>query len=372
VTTRQPGIAFFPAHPSQLWMLRPVAEELADEARVYWVLRDKDCMVDLARAFGLKSTVISQAGRGLWRNAVEFAADLWRSHRYGKARDIDVWVTKYGAANMAAWLGRRRSISFNDDDADIVPLIAWTSYPFAHALLAPTTTRMGRFDQRTLRYPSFHELFYLHPKRFTPDPAIFNELGVQDGAPFGICRLSALQAHHDAGIRGIGTLLLREVLALAEAQKPAVRVFITSEAPLDAEFEPYRIAIPPERIHHALAAADFFVGDSQTMTAEAAVLGTPAFRVSSFVGRISYIADLESYGLAYGFQPDDREALLRELAAVLGRSDRDAVFAERRARMLEDKADPVPLFADVIREIAAGREVTPAEMQSRVEDALAG
>ena len=50
---------------------------------------------------------------------------------------------------------------------------------------------------------------------------------------------------------------------------------------MPAALERYRLRVPPEQAHHVLAGARFFLGDSQTMTAEAAVLGVPAFRYSS-------------------------------------------------------------------------------------------
>ena len=49
-----------------------------------------------------------------------------------------------------------------------------------------------------------------------------------------------------------------------------------------------------------------FIGDSQTMTSEAAVLGTPAIRCNSFVNRISYLEEEENtYELTFGFKPED-------------------------------------------------------------------
>src|SRR5690606_9595071 len=108
----------------------------------------------------------------------------------------------------------------------------------------------------------------------------------------------------------------------------------------------------PTRIHHALAHARFVLGDSQTMTAEAAVLGIPALRINDFVGRISYIADLEHAGLAFGFRPGEEAALLRKLEEVLA-SDR-AEFGRRREALLAATIDPVPWFAGIVRMTLAG------------------
>ena len=335
-------------------MLRPVAEAVAEFADAVWVLRDKDCTLALADWMGLQYTVISRAATGLLGNAREMAGNILRARRLTRERQIDLWVTKYGAANIAARLSGRCSVSFNDDDADVVPLIAWTSYPFARLVFAPEVTRMGRFDSKAVRYRACHELFYLHPNRFTPDESVKQELDLPPNAPFAIVRLSSLQAHHDALARGVGKELLKGVLRLAE--KHGVRVFISSEKPIAAEFEPHRFPIPPQRMHHALALAEFCVGDSQTMTAEAAVLGTPAFRLSSFVGRLSYIEDMQDYGLAFGLLPGQETELLAKLESVLTMPNRRQIFQQCREKMLSDKIDPVPLIAGLLRMVADGAD----------------
>jgi predicted glycosyltransferase len=85
------------------------------------------------------------------------------------------------------------------------------------------------------------------------------------------------------------------------------------------------------------------------MTAEAAVLGVPAFRVNDFVGRISYLRELEDYGLAFGFRPGQEEQALASLQEVVRRPDRREVFAERRRRMLAERIDPLPWLLGQVR-----------------------
>ena len=54
-------------------------------------------------------------------------------------------------------------------------------------------------------------------------------------------------------------------------------------------------------MHHVMAFASLYIGDSQTMAAEAGVLGVPFVRFNDFVGRIGYLRELEdTYELGYG------------------------------------------------------------------------
>lgn len=346
--SKKPTVAFFPAHPSQVWMLAALAREVREWADVRWYLRDKDVSCAVADALGLEYRILSTAGRGLTGNARELAANIGRVVRETRASNIDCWVSKYGAANVGALLAGAFSISFNDDDYDAVPWVAWTSYPFARTLLAPDVTRMGPFNRKTHSYRSLHELFYLHPARFTPDSGIVEELGLAPGSDYVLIRLSALQAHHDRNIAGISDDLLSSLIARL---RPGVKPIISSERALGARFEPLRFRLAPHRIHHALAFAACLVSDSQSMSAEAAVLGTPSLRINDFVGRISYLAELESYGLSFGFKPQEDAEVIASLERLMAQvpEERRAEFASRRARLLANKIDPVPEVAALLR-----------------------
>lgn len=68
--------------------------------------------------------------------------------------------------------------------------------------------------------------------------------------------------------------------------EPFGTIYITSERPLEPQFEKYRIRINPLDMHHVMAFASLYIGDSQTMAAEAGVVGTPFVRLNDFVGTI--------------------------------------------------------------------------------------
>jgi len=347
-------VVFFPVHPSQLWVLQPVAEQISPFADVIWVLRAKEVSVKLAEWMGLDYKIISQASSGFIGNAWEMFRNIFRVVKISRRKNADLWVTKYASGSIGARLTGAKALCFDDDDLDVTPVGSNTAFPFANIIFAPNVTRMGRYDKKTIRFPGNFELFYLHPNRFSPDMTIVSELGLNDGEKYAIIRLSALQAHHDKGIRGIKEELLREVIKLTDEK---IRLFITSEKPVSTEFEQYRLPIRPERIHHALYYAEFFLGDSQTMTSESAVLGTPAFRINDFVGRISIMNELEDLKLSYGFKPGEEKQLLDELEKYLALDNGKNIFQARREEMLKNWIDPVPLFVNIIRMLLDGASI---------------
>ena len=341
-------IGLFPAHPAQIWILRQLEMSLRNEYHFLWFIRDKDISIQLADELSIKYSVISTAKKGLLGNASEMIANIFKLFSLTRKHKIDMWISKYSAAHIVSRLLGRKSIFFVDDDYDLVPFLYNLSCPFANAILLPEVTRSGPHKRKLIRLNSVFELMYLHPDRFVAQSSIYSYLGIAETQKFSIVRLASLTAHHDAGVKGVSEKLLNSVIELSE--KNNIKVFITSEKPISSKFENYRLAIPLVRIHHALFFAEFLLGDSQTMTSEAALLGTPAFRINSFVGRISYIADIEKKGLAFGFEPgkEGEERLLSELEAFLI-TGKEGMRYSVKDTVLRNYDDPLDTFIDTIR-----------------------
>jgi predicted glycosyltransferase len=340
-------------HPSLAHVFRPVwAAWKAAGHECLVVARDKDVTLELLRAFGIPCEVLSPVGRGQVGRARELVERELRMLALARRFGPDLIIgTSAHAARVARLVGAKSAV-LNDDDAAAVPLFRWLSYPLASAIITPACLASEDHGPRHRTYPSYHALFYLHPARFAPDPGVLSELGLSAGERFGLVRLSAREAHHDSGVRGVDEAL---VARMRSGLPEDVRIFVTSERPLEGDLARWRLPVPAARLHHAVALAEFVLGDSQTMTAEAAVLGVPAFRVNDFVGRISYLKELEGYGLAFGFRPGEEERALAALQEVVRRPDRREVFAERRRRMLAERIDPLPWLLDEVRALVGAR-----------------
>ena len=89
-----------------------------------------------------------------------------------------------------------------------------------------------------------------------------------------------------------------------------------------------------------MAFASLYVGDSQTMAAEAGILGTPFVRFNDFVGRISYLAELEDkYQLGFGIKPDNPDLLISTIKNIVNKNNIKEDYSIRRRKMLEEKID---------------------------------
>ena len=245
-------------------------------------------------------------------------------------------------------------VNVNEDDAAVVPLYAKLSYPFADAILNPRVCDSGKWDKKATKYESYQELAYLHPNHFTPDRQVVEEYFSAD-KPYFIMRFAKLNAHHDSGIQGINTEIAQKLIDIL---KPHGGIYITSERELEPQFEQYRININPLDMHDVMAFAQIYIGDSQTMAAEAGVLGVPFVRFNDFVGRIGYLRELEDiYNLGFGVKTNEIERLYSVVSELVAMPNHKEIFQERRQKMLSEKIDYAEFLTWFIEEYPESHKI---------------
>lgn len=333
-------VLFMISHPAHFHMFRYTIENLQNDGHsVVSVIRPKDVLEQLCTNAGLPFYKVKDRPKkwgmfGLGLFLVEKVFEVWRIARKEKP---DMLVGSDGVLAIVGKLIRKPSFECYEDDAEAIALYAKMFFPFYTGLVCPECCSAGKWADKKTGYQSYHELGYLHPHQFTPDPAKVSQYGIDPTQPYTLIRFAQLTAHHDVGIKGINTAVAERVLEMVRPYGP---VYITSERPLEPQFEPFRIHIDPLDMHHVMAFATLFVGDSQTMAAEAGVLGTPFVRLNDFAGRLSYLNELEQqYHLGFGHKTDDVEGFYASIRHWLAMPDRKAVCAERRDRMLSEKID---------------------------------
>lgn len=327
-------------HPAHVHLFRNLVQRVrAEGGDAVVAARDKDVTLELCRDYGLPHVRVS----GPWRAgalglAGELALRTVRIARLTRRFRPHVLVGTSLSVGPVGHLMKRPSFVFSEDDSHLVPLFSRLAYPFCHYVVTPAALAHEAHGHRHLTYRGYQELAYLHPAHFHPDPAALRDLGLDPGGVHFVLRLVALRGHHDTRAQGLPLEATRELVRRLSARG---RVLITSEGTLRQEFEPYRFPLPAKRLHDVLATAALYVGDSQTMAMEAAVLGVPGIRCNSFVGQISVLEELEHrYGLTRGFIPERSAELLATIEDWLVRGERlRGEWQKRRERMLGECVD---------------------------------
>jgi predicted glycosyltransferase len=251
-------------------------------------------------------------------------------------RRVDYGIGVSMVLPIVSRLTPMKSFALDDDDLAATPIFGkFTSY--ADVILNPNALAHEKRGSRQLVHPSYHELAYLHPNRFVPDPGVLSEIGLKPGEPFFVLRFNAFKAHHDAGAQGLTTDQKIEIINFL---KYFGKIFITTERDIEPALKSYQLPVSPEKIHTLLYYATLFIGDSQTMTSEAALLGTPAVKLNSFAGRLSIPNELEhTYQLCYSFLPQNFEAMMHKIKELVLNNDIKAEWRVRKEAMLADKVD---------------------------------
>lgn len=338
-------------HPGHVHLLHNVAQKLEQTGhRIHYSVRDIPVAKRLMNHYGMtpwldlggkKDTLLGKAWTVVQQD-MEILQFVRKNH-------IDLGLSSGLVLSHVSKLTKMRSIMFDDDDDAAEPLIVKYGHPLTDLVFTPNCIQ--RKTRHAVYYAGTHELAYLHPNRFTPDPSVLQRAGIHENERFFIMRFVALKGHHDIGQQG---LTLEQKQSLVELLKPHGRVIITSERTIEPEFEQYRLPVPPEDIHSLMAFSSMFVGDSQTMTSEAAVLGVPALKCNTFAGRLSVPNMFENkFGLCYAYTPNHFEEMLEHIKQLLEKQPRELKdeWHAKRQRMLTEMIDPTEFFVNYIEKL---------------------
>lgn len=330
-------------HPGHVHFFKNAIWELKRRGHeVLIAARDKDVTLALLNAYGFSYQTLSKQGKGSLGLFCELLEHEFALYQLVKRFEPDM-LTEIGGV-FAAPIGRilsKPTIIFTDSEP--VPVDKVLMYPFASMICTPKCFRKD-LGMKHVRYDGYHELAYLHPNYFTPDEEVLHGVGLSSDEKFVILRFVAWKAGHDWRQSGLSLEMKHRVVRELERYG---RVFITSEAELAPEFEPYRVTLPPHQIHHLLYYASLFMGDGATMATEAGILGTPSVRSSTLVGTMGNFDELmHKYELVYSIR-NPEEALQKAIALVRDEQAKSR-WQDRRAGLLQDKIDVTEFVVDVL------------------------
>jgi len=327
-------------HPAHVHLYRNFIRVLSGRGVEFTITaRDKDVTLSLLRAYDIPFIPVGALRKGktkVFREWLKRDIEIYKIARGFKPTYLMGLLNP--AIAHSAFLLKRPAIIFNDSEPEAIrfPIADWITTPFVNTIIVPDSIRHS-YGAKEVRVSSYKELAYLHPNQFKPDFKILSDAGISKGEEFVLIRFVAWRAYHDIKEGGFS---MEQKLKLIEELSQYATVFISSESPLPPELEKYRIPIPPHHIHHFLYYAKLLVCDSQTMTTEAGVLGTPAIRSNSFVGSrdMGNFIELEKkYGLIYNIKkPEDAIKKAVELVKQPGLKKR---WAKKREMLLKDKID---------------------------------
>lgn len=343
-------------HPGQVHLFRNAVELLKrNNHKVIVTVKDIPSAIFLLKAFNIPFISVGSKFDSLFLKGLSQIKYDYNLHRIAREEKIDIAVGSSITITHVSVFHKLKAIVLDDDDAEAVKLFSLFAHPFADCILSPFPLAHQRKGPKDLTYLGTHELFYLHPKYFKPDPSVLNEAGLTQSEVFFILRFVAGKAYHDKREKWLTTAQKMRIIELLEGSG---KVFITTERDIEPEFQKWQLSIAPEKVHHLMYYATMFVGDSQTMTSEAAILGTPALKCNTFAHKLSIPNMLEEkYDLCYSYQPSEFESMFEKIRSLLGLSDLKQKWFIKRSNLLNDSIDPTSFLVWFIENYPASLKI---------------
>lgn len=341
-------VLFYLVHPAHFHLFKNVIKTLAEKGvEPYIVIRPKESLEALCQKEGLPYLSVSDGNRKNTKTSMLrdiIIRDL-KAYKIIKRIRPDLLIGSSVEISHVGKLLGIPSVITHEDDYDNMRYFSYSAFPFATNILSPIGCRQGKWEKKSIFYPGYHELAYLHPDHYTPDPAIKKKLDADD---YFLLRFSQFTAHHDFGASGISDSLANEIVELL---KPHGKVFISSERPLNTALEKFRIKIHPSDLHDVLAFSKMLIGDSQSMAMEASVLGVPSLRFNKFAENysINVLDELEQkYKLTIGINSNNPEKLISTLHALLNDPNTETIWKKRQQTLLKEKINTADYLIDFI------------------------
>jgi len=333
-------------HPAHYYLFKYIIAGLKEKNHeVNIVIKEKDILEELLTSERQEYTKINERKQReksvfsvISRGIIELITQDVNLYRCLNKFKADILI---GTDIAITHIGRLRgtpSIVFNEDDYEINKLFCLFSYPFVSHIVSPFVCNVGKYKYKKISYSGYQKLAYLHPNHFKPDRSIVQK-HIPHKTPYFIIRLVSFTAGHDIEQKhgGISPRLVKELINKLEKKGD---VYINSEIDLPVGFNKYKLKINPLHIHHFLYYSDLFISDSQSMSVEAAMIGSPSIRFNSFAGKISILEELEhKYELTFGIHNTQPQNLFEKIDGLLNTLNLKEEFQKRRMKMLSEKID---------------------------------
>lgn len=330
-------------HPAHVHYFKNFIWEMTERGhQILVTASEKDVSYKLLDAYKIFYIKLGNYGKSIYEKLVNIPILDYKMYMAVKNFNPDLFIG-FGSIRAAHISTILRKPCINLDDSEPSPQEHLLYVPFSNVVITPTSFRKN-FGRKHIRCNGYIELTYLHPNWFRPDPSVFEMMGIGKSEKYTLIRFVSWGATHDIGQHGI-----RDKITLIKELEEYGPVFISSEKELSGYMEKFRLSINPEKLHSLLNYANLFICDGQTMTTEAALLGVPAIRCNSFVGKndMGNFIELENkYGLIFNYRNmDDALIKTRELSTI---KNLKKIWLKKRDILLKDKIDVTAFLVDFV------------------------
>jgi len=326
-------------HPAHVHLFKNFARLMRQNGNVVcFTVRDKENVLELIRKEGFEFRILG-------RHYKSPAGKVWGLIKFNVMILIislkekpDIFLSHGSVYTLlSSFLLRIPNVSLEDTGNNEQVMLYRL---FTKAIVTSKSFR-NDYGRKQVKYNGCHELAYLHPIYFTPDPAVMFDLGQTQEDKYFIVRFVSWRASHDMSYTGLDLNEKRKIIRTLQKHG---RVYISSESPLPNDLVHFKFPLTPDRMHHALAFAQLYVGEGATMASEAGILGTTAIYINPM--EASSIDEQERYGLVHHFRTAD--GVTEKLIELLMDNSLKESAIEKSRQYIDSKADLTAFLVEFI------------------------
>ncbi|MBI2417154.1 MAG: DUF354 domain-containing protein [Ignavibacteriales bacterium] len=258
-------------HPAHIHYFRNFIKIMEGKGHQFeLVARDKEVLHKLLNQYNLPFKTRGKGSKGLIGKLLYLFYADYIVYRIAKKFKPDLFLSFASpyAAQVSKLMGKPH-IAFDDTEhAKIAHLLY---QPFTDSILTPEYFKKD-FGPKHIRFSGIMDLAYLHPKHFTPDKSVVSGLKQDSKKPIVLLRFVGWHASHDTGHNG---LTYEDKQRLLQTLLEHATVYISSEDELEPSLMQYKYNLPANELHNFLSCCSLLIGESGSMSSEAAVLGVP-------------------------------------------------------------------------------------------------
>lgn len=337
-------VLFEISHPSRVHNFKHVIWELEKNGhKVKLAAINKDVTYNLLDAYDFDYEKLGVNIPGsLIKKVPLLVGGVMRYYSIAKKFKPDLFISSYSPISaIVSRLYGKKHLAFHDTEN--TRLTDHIVRPFTDVICTPECF-LKDFGKKQVRFQGYKELCYLHPKYFKPDPNTLTKLGIGIEDSIIFLRLASFTAHHDINQQGI-----TNPLDLISRLEKYGRVILSSEVK-NPKLSKYETSFNPEDIHSLLHYSKIYIGDSATMATEAAILGTPSIYISTLMGSLGNLSELEGkYKLVFSYKKDNKA--YDKIFEILNDQASKEIWKTRKEAMLREKIDINQLLYDMILSI---------------------
>ncbi len=325
-------------HPAHFHLYRNLMGQLyAAGYEIFITAKDKDILRGLLAGYSVTFLSDVYRKKNIFSISVSLLKRDYRLFKYVNKIKPHLMIGTSPEIGHISLITRIPSVFLGEDDINLSYMMylgALTCYPMFSTVLSPHGVNNGIFNPKTIHYNGIQKLAYLHPAWFNPDRS---KVVISPGQKYFMIRLSDMNSYHDFSNTGLTDEIVRQIINMLQ---PWGRILISSARSLPVDFEPYRFNGKIEDIHHYLYFSDMLISDSQSMSVEAALLGTPNIRFNRMIGKISILNELENkYRLTVGINASQPRLLFEKITEWLSENSLQKAFKAQKGKLIADKID---------------------------------